>query len=75
MREKIIDDYLTIVHARMIYESNLYDDIKYNLIINVYSLIENNKLCISEYQTEKLIDLFFYLSDRSYGNDFYNYCK
>ena len=75
MREKIIDDYLTIVHARMIYESNLYDDIKYNLIINVYSLIENNKLCISEYQTEKLIDLFFYLSDRSYGNDFYNYIK
>lgn len=73
MRAKMIDNYLTVVHARILPNENLYDDIKYNLIINIYHLIETENLVISEHQSEKLIDLFFYLADRSYSNDFYNY--
>ncbi len=73
VRTKIIDNYLTVVHARILPDVNFYDDIKYNLIINIYRLIENENMVISEHQSEKLIELFFYLVDRSYGNDFYNY--
>ena len=72
-RAKIIDDYLTTIHSRILPDECFYDDTKYNLIINVYRLVENEKIMISEQQSEKLIDLFFYLVDRSYGNDFYNY--
>lgn len=73
MRAKMIDNYLTVVHARILPDTNLYDDIKYNLIINIYHLIETENLVISEHQCEKLIDLFFYLADRSYSGDFCNY--
>ena len=73
IREKVISDYLNVIHSRIIYQLDLTDDVKYNLIINVYHLIEINNLYISEVQTEKLLDLFFYLADRSYGNDFYKY--
>lgn len=73
IRAKIIDNYLAVVHARILPDENLYDDIKYSLIINIYHLIEIENLAISEQQSEKLIDLFFYLADRSYSIDFYNY--
>lgn len=73
IRTQIIDNYLTVIHARILPDEKLYDDIKYNLIVNIYHLIETENLSISESQSEKLIDLFFYLADRSYSNDFYNY--
>lgn len=73
IRERVICDYLNVIHSRIIYQIDLTDDVKYNLIINVYHLIEINNLYISEEQSEKLLDLFFYLADRSYGNDFYKY--
>lgn len=72
-RVKIIDDYLTTIHSRILQDECIYDDTKYNLVINVYHLLESEKITISERQLEKLIDLFFYLVDRSYGNDFYDY--
>lgn len=73
MRIKIIDNYLTVIHARILPDIMFYDDIKYNFIINIYRLVENENMVLSERQSEKLIDLYFYLIDRSYGNDFYNY--
>lgn len=65
-RVKIIDDYLTTIHSRILQDECIYDDTKYNLIINVYHLLESEKITISERQSEKLIDLFFYLVDRTY---------
>lgn len=72
-RAKIVDDYLTTIHFRILSDECFSDDTKYNLIVNVYRLVENEKIMISEQQSEKLIDLFFYLTDRSYGSDFYNF--
>lgn len=72
-RAKIIDDYLTTIHSRILLNGCYNDDTKYNLIINVYRLVENEKIMISTQYSEKLIDLFFYLVDRSYDHDFYNY--
>lgn len=70
-RGKIIDDYLTMICTIVFSDEDLYDDTKYNLIVNVYRLVEREKMTIGERQSENLIDLFFYLFDRGYGNDFY----
>lgn len=73
IRAKIIIDYLITIHARIIPDECLPDDTKYTLIINIYSLLENEKIIILEQQSEQLIDFFLYLLDRGYGNDFYHY--
>lgn len=73
IRAKIIDNYLLIIHARILPDETLRDDTKFTLIVNVYRLIERENITVSELQSEHLIDLFFYLLDRGYGNDFYNY--
>lgn len=72
-RAQIIDDYLLTIHARILPDEALKDDTKYTLIVNVYRLMECENITVSERQSEKLIELFFYLFDRGYSNDFYNY--
>lgn len=48
IRAQIIDNYLTVIHARILPDEKLYDDIKYNLIVNIYHLIGTENLSISE---------------------------
>ncbi len=73
VRAKIIRNYLSVMHARILSNVDLYDDEKYNLIINIYQLIEKEQLSISEQQSEMLIDAFLYLFDRNFGENFYRY--
>lgn len=73
IRKNIVSDYLRTIHARILPNEYLTNETKYTLIINVYRLVENEKLMISEQQSEKLIDMFFYLLDHGYTSDFYNY--
>lgn len=75
IRIKIVDDYLRTIHTRILPDESLTDDTKYTLIVNVYHLMEHENIIVSEGQSEELIDLFFYLLDRGYGNDFYDYIK
>ena len=70
IRTKIIKDYLYCICSRILNDELFYDDIKYNFVLNAYKLIEDNPFYLDEDTTEKLIDMFFYLLDRSYGLDF-----
>lgn len=72
-RAMIINDYLITLHTRILPDLNILDDTKYTLIINIYQLFEDEQIAISERQSEELIDLFFYIIDCGYGNDFYKY--
>ncbi|WP_440286165.1 hypothetical protein [Eshraghiella crossota] len=71
--KNIVCDYLNTVYARVLSNEYLTSETKYTLIVNVYRLVESEKLIISELQSEKLIDMFFYLLDHGYTRDFYNY--
>ena len=70
LRHKIIKDYINITWARIIPNEFLYDDIKYNFILNIYILVENEQLSVDKEISEKLLDMYFYLVDRSYETDF-----
>lgn len=70
LRHKIIEDYITFVWARITNSELLYDDIKYNFILNVYILVENEYLSIGREISEKLLDMYFYLVDKNYEMEF-----
>jgi hypothetical protein len=73
LRHKIIMDYINFVWARIITNELLYNDIKYNFILNIYILVENEQLLVDTNISEKMLDMYFYLADKSYEMDFINY--
>lgn len=73
LRRKIITNYIQMVWARILYNESVYDDTKYNLITNIYSLVNSEKLHLNEELSEQLIDMYFYLYDKGYDHDFANY--
>lgn len=72
LRHKIIEDYINFVWARITTSELLYDDIKYNFILNIYILVENEHLSVDREISEKLLDMYFYLVDKSYEIEFIN---
>ena len=75
IKEKIIINYLSVISKRIIYDPNIYDESKYNLIMNTYTLIEDEHMNLSEEDRENLIDMYFYLNSRSFGKDFSNFIE
>ena len=73
IRKDIVNDYLKTIHARILLNEFLSDELKFTLIISAYRLAESENLIIKEQQSEELIDMFFYLLDHGYINDFYDY--
>lgn len=73
LRHKIIKDYINFVWARITTSELLYDDIKYNFILNIYILAENEHLSVDREISEKLLDMYFYLVDKSYEMEFINH--
>lgn len=73
IRHKIIKDYINFVWARITTSELLYNDIKYNFILNIYILAENEQLSVDEDISEKMLDMYFYLSDKSYEMEFINH--
>ena len=72
LRHKIIEDYINFVWARITTSELLYDDIKYNFILNIYILVENEHLSVDRGISEKLLYMYFYLVDKSYEMEFIN---
>lgn len=72
LRHKIIEDYINFVWARITTSELLYDDIKYNFILNIYILVEKEHLSVDREISEKLLDMYFYLVDKSYEIEFIN---
>lgn len=70
IKERIILDYLNVVAKRIIYDYDIYNECKYNLVINIYTLIEEEQINLSENMKELLLDMFFYLNSNSFGKDF-----
>lgn len=73
LRQSIITNYIQIIWARILHNDSIYDDEKYNLVTNIYFLVNNEKLPLNEELSEQLIDMYFYLHDHSYAQDFANY--
>lgn len=73
LRHKIIKDYINFVWARITTSDLLYNDIKYNFILNIYILAENEQLSVDKDISEKLLDMYFYLADKSYEMEFINH--
>lgn len=73
LRNRIIVDYIQMVWARILNNDLLYDDVKYNLITNIYTLVNDERLLLDEKLSEQLIDMYFYLCDKSYEHDFATY--
>lgn len=72
LRHKIIKDYINFVWARIITSELLYNDIKYNFILNIYILAENERLSVDKDISEKMLDMYFCLADKSYEMEFIN---
>lgn len=70
---KIIKNYIQFTWARILNDFSMYDDIKYNFIINIYTLVIDQQMSITEKISEQLLDMYFYLYDRSYERDFTKY--
>lgn len=70
---RIIIDYVQFIWARILNNNSISDDVKYNFIVNVYSLIKTVQILLDTEISEKMIDMYFYLYDRSYERDFANY--
>lgn len=72
-RHTIIQNYIQFIHDRTINDTFIYDDAKYNFILNVYELIEDEGISVYEYISEQLLDMYFYLIEKSYNLDFEKY--
>lgn len=70
VKRRIIRDYIFFVCARIISNVLIYDDAKYNLILNSYELVEKEFISVDQQISEQLLDMYFYLSDKNYENDF-----
>lgn len=70
IKERIILDYLNVVARRVIYDYDIYNECKYNLVVNTYTLIEEEQINLSKNMRELLLDMFFYLNSNSFGKDF-----
>ena len=75
IKERIILDYVNIVARRIMYDYDIYNECKYNLVINTYTLIEDEQINLSEDVRELLLDMFFYLNSNSFGKDFSMFIK
>lgn len=72
VRYMIVTDYTEFIWARILNSEIIDIEVKYNFIANVYSLIKAEKISLSDEMSEKLIDMYLYLFDRSYAGDFAN---
>lgn len=70
IKQHIIKDYIFFVCSRIINNALIYDDAKYNLILNIYELIEKEFISVDQKISEQLLEMYFYLSDKNYDNDF-----
>lgn len=73
IRKKIVIDYINFIRTRILNNNFINDDVKYNFIINAYSLMKTERIPLNTNISEKMIDMYFYLYDRSYERDFANY--
>lgn len=72
LRHKIIEDYINFIWARITTSELLYNDIKYNFVLNTYILVEKEHISVDKDISEKLLDMYFYLVDKSYEMEFIN---
>lgn len=73
VRNKIVKDYICFIWARILNNDFISNDVKYNFIVNVYSLISLEHITLNTDISEKILDMYFYLYDRKYERDFANY--
>lgn len=70
LRHKVINNYIEVVQARIITNYSIYNDEKYSFILNIYELVEEEQLPIDKKLSEKLLDMYFFLVDKSYEIEF-----